>query len=119
MWADVRRRVNLRGRGDNGGRMNAAGKFGFGEKHCERLGESNARIFHADDNFPGRRRIFPGDDGGGRTIFGGGKKLVGFSKSKVAKFCGVGAGKAGERGICIAEDFTGEQFCDFSSGKCH
>jgi hypothetical protein len=31
----------------------------------------------------------------------------------------VDGGEAGERGAGVAEDFAGEQFGNFGSGKCH
>jgi hypothetical protein len=52
MRADVGGRVNLRTRGDGGGRDGCpATNIGSGKKHRQRLGEREARIRHADDNF--------------------------------------------------------------------
>ncbi len=64
-------------------------------------------------------KLFSGDDGRGGAVFGGGKIFLGFGKRQVAGLGGVGIGKAGERGVGVAEDFAGEEFCDFSSGKRH
>ena len=81
MRPDVRRRINLCPGRDHGGWMDAGGKFRFGKKHRQRLGERDARIRHADDNFLHRGRILSGDDRRGGAVFSGGKKICRFRQT--------------------------------------
>ena len=119
MRTDVRRRVNLRARGDDCRWMDARRKFRLREKDGERLRERDARIRHADEGFLLGGKFFGRDDGCGRTGLGGGKIFGRFGKSEVAGLRAIDHGKARERGAGVAQDFAGELFRDFCSGKRH
>ena len=72
MRSNVRRGINIRGRRDDGGRMNAGGKRRFRKKNRQRFGEGDARVGDADENFFVRDNRLAANDGGGGAVFGGG-----------------------------------------------
>ncbi len=97
MRSDVRGRINLRGLRDDRRRMNSGGKFLFWEKQCQRLGERDAGVRHADQDFFRGRKPLVGDDGGGGALLGAGEIILVFGKSQVAGLRAFGGRKAFQR----------------------
>ena len=106
MRADVRRRIYLRGSGDDSGGMNSGGKFLFREKQRERLGKGNAGVRHANENFLRRIKPLVGDDGGGRAVFGPRKKLLVFREGQVAGLGAVSGREAVQGSVAVTDDFA-------------
>ena len=119
MRPDVRGGVNLGAGRDDGGGMNAGGEGSFGKKQRHGLGERDAGVGHADQDFFRGRKMLVGDDGGGGALFGAGEIVLIFGEREVARFGGVGGSKAFEHGGGVANDFAIKVFCNFSGGKVH
>ena len=90
MRADVRRRIYLRGSGDDSGGVNSGGEYLFRKKQRERPGEGDAGVRHANQDFFRGRKTLVGDDGGGGALFGAGEIILIFGEGEVAGFGGVG-----------------------------
>src|ERR1019366_3495848 len=119
MRPDVRAGVNLCARRNDRRGMNAGGIGSFGKEQRHGLGESDAGVGHADQNFPGGFKAVVGDDGGRRALFGADEIVLIFGEREVARLGAVGGSKAFERCCGIANHFTFKVFCNFSSGKGH
>ena len=113
MRADVRGRINLRGRGDDGGGMNSGGEFLFREKQRERFGKCDAGVRHANQDFFRGRKALVGDDGGGGALFGAGEIILIFGEGEVAGLRALGGREVFQDGIGVANHFTTNEFCDF------
>ena len=99
MRPDVRRRINFRGFGDDRRRMNSGGEFRFREKQRERLGEGDAGVRHANQDFFCGRKPFLGDDGGGGALLGAGEIILVFGKGQVAGLRTFGGREAVQDGV--------------------
>jgi hypothetical protein len=119
MRPDVRAGVNLRARRNDGRGMNSGGVGSFGEKQRHGLGERDAGVGHADQDFPGGFETVIGDDGGCGALLGQGEIVLIFGERQVAGFGAGGVSKARERCRGITKHFTLKMFGNFSSGKGH
>ena len=119
MRPDVRAGIHLRAGGHDCRGMNSGGIGSFGKEQRHGLGERDAGVGHADQNFPGGFKAVVGDDCGRRALFGADEIVLIFGERKVARLGVVGGSKAFERCCGIANHFTFKVFCNFSSGKGH
>ena len=113
MRSDVRGRINLRGLSDDRRRMNSSGEFRFRKKQRERLGEGDAGIRHADQDFFRGGKPFVGDDGGGGALLGAGEIFLVFGESQVAGLRAFGGREAFQDGGGVSNHLAANEFCDF------
>ena len=93
MRPDVRGGIHFGARRNDGRRVNSGGEFPFGKKQRHGLGERDAGIRHANQNFPVGFETAIGDDGRCGALLGQGEIILVFGKCEVA---GFGAGRRGQ-----------------------
>ena len=80
MRTDKSGRINLRGRVDDGGRVDGAWEFGFRKEKGKRFGETDSGLRDLDKNFFGIFAIAVHQNGGGGALFSAFKEDVVFSE---------------------------------------